>query len=111
MNPSPVVIVPPVGAVTTTGNVGRFVKSAVTVVSAVTLIVHAAVPEQPPPVQPVNVEPPAGVAVSMIVSPLATISEQVAPQLIPIGIDSTVPVPAPDLATVSFTVDGWNIAL
>ena len=41
------------------------VNVAVTVVAAVTVTVHGPVPEHPPPLQPVNVEPVAGVAVSV----------------------------------------------
>ena len=44
---------------------------AVTVVAAVSVTVHVPVPEQLPPLQPVNVEPVAGAAVSVSAVPLA----------------------------------------
>ena len=56
--------------VTVSANVGT-PKVAVTVVAADIVTVHAPVPEQPPPLQPVNVEPAAGVAVSITAVPLA----------------------------------------
>ena len=40
-------------------------KDAVTVVAAVMVVTHVPVPVQPPPLQPANVEPPAGTAVSV----------------------------------------------
>jgi len=73
----------------------------VTEVAAFIVTVQAAVPAQPPPLQPVNVEPAAGAAVKVTAVPLANGAEQVAPQLIPAGALVTVPVPAPDLDTVS----------
>ena len=41
-------------------------KLAVTVVAAVMVTVHVLVPEQPPPFQPVKVEPVVGMAVSVL---------------------------------------------
>jgi hypothetical protein len=52
------------------------------------------------PVQPVNVDPAAAVAVSVTVVPGAKVAEQVAPQLIPAGLLVTVPDPEPALDTV-----------
>src|SRR2546422_1765978 len=46
------------------------VKLAVTVVLAVRVRLHGVVPEQPPPLQPVNVDPLAGVAVRITTVPL-----------------------------------------
>ncbi len=51
------------------------------------------VPEQPPPLQPVKVEPLAGVAVRVTVVPRATDSEQSVPQFTPRPV--TVPEPVP----------------
>ena len=47
------------------------VNVAVTVVSALRVTMQVPVPEQPPPLQPVKVEPAAGVAVRVTVVPLA----------------------------------------
>ena len=79
--------------------VGR-VKVAVTVVAAETVTTHDPVPEHPPPLQPVKVEPAAGAAVSVTAVPLVKLAEQVAPQVIPAGLLVTVPVPVPALETV-----------
>jgi len=43
---------------------------AVTTVVAFMVTVHGPVPEQPPPLQPVKVDPPAGAAVSVTTVPL-----------------------------------------
>jgi len=84
---------------TVSAKLGR-AKVAVTVVAALRVTVQAPVPEQPPPLQPVKVEPAAGVAVSVTVVPLVKLAAQVAPQVIPAGLLVTVPVPVPALETV-----------
>jgi hypothetical protein len=58
------------------------------------------VPEQAP-LQPLNVEPLAGVALRVTAVPLAKLAEQVVPQLIPVGWLVTAPVPVPDFVTDS----------
>src|SRR5438046_6701741 len=73
------------------------VKVAVTVVAPETVTTHVPVPEHPPPLQPVKVEPAAGVAVSVTAVPLVKLAEQVTPQLIPTGALVTVPLPVPAL--------------
>lgn len=60
---------------------------------------HVPAPEQSPD-QPVNVDPAAGAAVSVTSVPSAKLFEHVAPQLIPLGLDVTVPVPVPAFVTV-----------
>jgi len=82
--------------VTVTGYVVR-AKVAVTACACVMLTEHVPVPEHAP-LQPVNVDPAAGLSVSTTV-PLND-AEQVAPQLIPAGALVTVPVPAPASVTV-----------
>jgi hypothetical protein len=77
------------------------VKVAVTVVAAESVTVHVPVPEHPPPLQPVKVEPAAGAAVSVTAVPLVKVAEQVAPQLMAAGALVTIPVPVPALETVS----------
>jgi hypothetical protein len=76
-------------------------KLAVTDVAALIVTVQVPVPEQPPPVQPVNVAPAEGVAVSVTAVPLLNDAVQVAPQLMPAGALVTVPGPAPERLTVS----------
>ena len=76
-------------------------KFAVTDVATLIVTVQVPVPEQPPPLQPVNVEPAAGVAVNVTTAPLVNDAEQVVPQLIAAGVLVTVPVPLPPLVTVS----------
>jgi len=73
----------------------------VTEVAAFIVAVQVAVPEQPPPLQPVKVEPAAGTAVKVTAVPLVNGVEHVVPQLIPAGAVVTMPVPAPALVTVS----------
>jgi len=73
----------------------------VTEVAAFIVAVQVAVPEQPPPLQPVKVEPAAGTAVKVTAVPLENGVEHVVPQLIPAGAVVTMPVPAPALVTVS----------
>jgi len=74
---------------------------ALTVVAALTVTVQVPVPAQPPPLQPLKVEPAAGAAVSVTEVPVANAAEQVAPQETPAGALVTVPLPAPALLTVS----------
>jgi len=74
---------------------------AVTVVAALSVTVQVPVPEQPPPLQPLNVDPAAGAAVKVTTVPLAYAAMQVAPQEMPAGLLVTVPIPGPVLLTVS----------
>src|SRR5206468_3113115 len=86
-------------------------KVAVTEVAALIVTVQGPVPEQPPPLQPVKFEPAAGVAVRVRAVPLANGAEHVAPQAMPAGELVMVPVPVPDLLTVSVK-DCWaNVAV
>jgi hypothetical protein len=57
------------------------------------------VPEQAPD-HPEKTEPFAGVAVSMTFAPVAYAWEHVEPQLMPAGVELTVPDPLPMVATV-----------
>ena len=74
---------------------------AVTDVVALRVTTQVPVPEQPPPLQPVKVEPAAGVAVSVTAVALANAAEHVVPQEMPAGALVMVPLPAPLLLTVS----------
>src|SRR5439155_10877481 len=87
------------------------VKVAVTGVAAETVTVQVPVPAQPPPLQPLKVEPAAGAAVSVTAVPLVKLAEQVAPQLIPTGELVTVPLPVPAGVTVSAKVCRANVAV
>jgi hypothetical protein len=86
------------------------VNVAVTAVLAVGLSEHGPVPEQAP-LQPANVAPAAGVAVSVIAAPLAKVPEQVAPQSMPAGALTTLPLPVPALVTVTVTGSSVNVAV
>ena len=73
------------------------------VVSAFNMTVPLA---HPAPLQPMNDEPLAGVGVSVTVAPVVNAALQVAPQLMPDGLEVTVPVPVPDFATVKVLLVG-----
>ena len=64
---------------------GTWLNVAVTAVSAFIVTWQVPVPEQPPPDQPVNPEPDAGVAFKVTVVPVANEAEQFVPQSIPAG--------------------------
>src|SRR5262247_2410708 len=76
-------------------------KVAVTDCAALTVTVQVPVPVQPPPLQPVKLEPAAGAAVRVTAVPLANEAEHVAPHVMPAGALVMVPLPAPVLLTVS----------
>jgi hypothetical protein len=71
-------------------------KAAVTDRAAVIVTTQGELVQAPP--KPANVEPLAAVAVSVTIVPLATLAEQVVPQLI--GPPATVPLPVPDFVTL-----------
>lgn len=73
---------------------------ALTVWLAFIITVHVPVPLQPPPDQPENTEPEFGTAVRVTMVSVAYGSVQSRPQLIPAGLDVTVPDPAPEVVTV-----------
>src|SRR5205814_1699813 len=87
------------------------VKVAVTVVAAETVTTHDPVPAQPPPLQPLKVEPAAGAAVSVTAVPLAKLAVHVAPQVIPAGELLTVPLPVPAGVTVRVKVCSVKVAV
>jgi hypothetical protein len=78
---------------------------AVTAVLALSAIEHDPVPPHAPD-QPVNVDPLSGMAVNITTVPLRKLAEQFVPQLIPLGEETTVPVPEPVFATVSVGDEG-----
>ena len=82
-------------------------KVAVTVLAADIVTWQFPVPEQSP-VQPVKVYPVPAAAVSVTGVPVAKLAEHVPPQLIPTGLEVTVPLPT--LFTVSSIVGGgWMV--
>src|SRR5215467_9934703 len=81
------------------------VKVAVTVWSAFITTIQEPVPLQPPPLQPVNVEPPVGTAVRATVLPLGKSAAQVVPQEMPLGLPVTVQGPLPEQAPPQLTND------
>jgi len=77
-------------------------KPAVTEAAALIVTVQVVVaPLQPPPLQPVKVDPADGAAVRVTRVPEVNETEQVVPQLRPAGELVTVPLPVPPLLTVS----------
>lgn len=74
---------------------------AVTLVAAATVTVHVPVPEHPPPDHPANVEPLSAVAVRVTEEPWSNSAAHVAPHVMPAGELLTLPLPVPDLATVT----------
>ncbi|PYN84297.1 MAG: hypothetical protein DMD87_28100 [Candidatus Rokuibacteriota bacterium] len=91
----------PVPAVVTASANDDCTKVAVTAVAAFSVTAQVPVPEQPPPLHPVNVEPAAGVAVRVTTVPFANDAEHAAPHEMPAGALVTLPVPAPAALTVS----------
>src|SRR5215831_3319694 len=101
----------PVPALLSVSVKGCSVKVAVTDCAALMVVVQVPVPVHPPPLQPENVEPAAGVAVKVTAVPLANGAEQVVPQEMPVGMLVTVPEPAPALLTVSEKLCSVNVAV
>jgi hypothetical protein len=93
--PAPV----PVSVTVSVGDAGP-VKVAVAEVFAEMLNVQVDVPLQAPD-HPLNVDPDAGVAVSVTDVPVSKLALQVLPQLMPLGVLVTVPLPVPARLTLS----------
>lgn len=100
-SPPPVTLPDPLPARTTvrvTGGGGIVANVAVIDLAALSVTVHVPVPLQPPPDQPLNVEPDFGTAVNVTFVPDGTLSEQVPGQWI--APPETVPEPLPASVTV-----------
>ena len=80
---------------------GTIWNVAVTSWLAFIAITQVPVPEQPPPLQPANVEPGEGAALSVTFVPGAYLLEHVPGHEIPAGLLLTLPEPDPPTATVS----------
>jgi hypothetical protein len=85
-------------------------KLAVTDLFDRTLTVQVVPEVESHPLQPEKSESRAGVAVKVTVVSLTKVAEQAVPQLIPDGLDVTVPLPRPDLLTVSVNRSRVNVA-
>ena len=79
-------------------------KAAVIVMLLLICTVQEPVPVHPPPLQPAKTDPEAGAAVSVTAVPPENDLEQVVPQLMPLGLLVTVPLPVPFLVTWSVNV-------
>jgi hypothetical protein len=84
---------------------------AVTLVAAESVTVQVPVPLHPPPLQPANVEPEAAAAAKVTLAPLVKPTEQAVPQLMPVGLLVTVPLPVPAGVTVSVAVWRSKVAV
>src|SRR5262245_45939818 len=73
--------------------------SKVAVTEAVVVRVHAAMPEQAPPLQPVKRELLSGIAVSVTWLPTGHVFVQAPGHAMPLGFDVTSPVPVPAVCT------------
>src|SRR5450755_2440839 len=85
-------------------------KVTVTDFAALIVTEQAPVPVHAP-LQPVKVEPAAALAVSVTTVPLLKLALQVVPQLIPVGLLVTVPVPVPALVTLNLKTTALNVAV
>ena len=79
-------------------------KLARTVLAASIVTTQGLVSPQPPPDQPANAEPEAGIAVIVTFVPWPKLAVQVAPQSMPVGADVTEPVPVPLFVIVNAKV-------
>src|SRR5688572_23262473 len=86
------------------------VKLAVAVCPLLTVTTHGPVPLHGP-VQPVKVDPRAGVAVRVTIVPAVYGAAQVVPQLMPARLLVTVPVPVPSLPTDNGYCTGSSVKL
>ena len=84
-----------------TVNVTGASNVAVTLVAALIVTVHGFDWPAHAPLQPVSVDDAVGVAVSVTTVPFTKRSEQSEPQLIPAGLDVTVPEPWPARVTLN----------
>src|SRR2546430_889023 len=87
----------------------RSVKVAVTLGACVMLTVQEPVPLHPAPRQLSNVESLAATAVSVTLGLELNGALHVLPQVIPVGLEVTVPLPVPSFTTVR--VKGWTLKM
>ena len=84
-------------------------KLAATDFAALMLTVHDEPETVSHPVHPLKNDPGCEVAVSVTTVPVAYVAEHPAPQLIPPGLELTVPRPIPVLVTVSVKLNAVNV--
>jgi hypothetical protein len=92
-------------------SVNSSLNVAVTVLAAFIATVHVDPVTESHPVHPVKADPEAAAAVSVTLVSVTYGSEQSVPQLIPLGVDVTVPAPASAFATVSVKRLRVNVAV
>src|SRR6185503_20925564 len=97
--PAGVLVTTPEPDVVTVSGYEITLKLAVTTTFVLVAIVHGPVPAHPPPVHPSNVEPGAGVAVTVKSVPSVNVAAHALPQLMAAGVLVTVPLPVPVLLT------------
>jgi hypothetical protein len=93
----------------TVAAVGTRSKVATTVWLVAMTVMQAPVPVHPPPLQPAKFDPVDAVAVSVTELFVGNEALQVSPQSMPVGLLVTVPVPVPDLFSVSVAV--WAVVV
>jgi hypothetical protein len=86
------------------GGSAEVLKVALTVTLSLIWTIQGPVAVQPAPLQPPKTDPDAGTALSVTDVPPEKDREQVVPQLMPLGLLVTVPLPAPFLVTWSVKV-------
>ena len=99
------------GAGAAGGSVGGSGTSKVAVTVAAVFTTQLPVPVHPPPLQPVKVDPPSAVAVSVTLVLLKKFALQMAPQSMPVGAETTFPVPVPPLRIVTVKDPGGGSTL
>src|SRR5262249_24384103 len=82
-------------------------KTTAAVRTHVILTVHVPVPLHPSPLQPVKRDPLALLAIRVTLVPASKAALQVLPQLIPAGLEVTMPLPVPAFVTVSMNC--WSV--
>jgi hypothetical protein len=106
-----VTVPPPLPAFATVSVNCLSVNIAVTDTAASIVTTQVPVPEQPPPLHPLNVESLAAAAVNATIVCASYAAVQTAPHEIPAGLDVTVPLPLPFFATLSVYCCSANVAV
>ena len=102
---------PPPPAEGVLGLPGTAGASKVAVTVAAVFTTQLPVPVHPFPLQPVKVDPPSAVAVSVTVVIFKKLALQIVPQSMPVDAEATFPVPSPPLRIVTVKVPGGGSTL